>query len=68
MEQQMAQELYAELNKIRETLQTIQKQVEQLATFIVTDNGRLEVVDYLSIVGLGASGMNDVSEQHDSFL
>ena len=68
MEQLAAQKLYAELNSIKGILQKLDQEIERLSTLIVADNGKLDVTDYMSIVGLGASGIKDISEQHDRYV
>ncbi len=68
MEQQTAQKVYIELNRIKETLQKIQQEIERLTTLVAADRGVLDQADYLSIVGLGASGLNDVSVEHDRYV
>ena len=68
MEQQTAQMVYAELHTIRETLWRLEREIEHLATLVAADKTLLTKADYLSIVGLGASGMKDVSERHDHYV
>jgi hypothetical protein len=68
MEQQTAQQVFAELSHIRETLRRIEQEVEQLAKLVAADGGNLKQEDYLSIVALGASGSSDVSVEHDRYL
>ena len=68
MEQQTAQMVYAELHTIRETLWRLEREIEHLATLVAADKTLLTKADYLSIVGLGASGMKDVSERHDNYV
>jgi len=65
MGQLSAQKLYAELNSIKAILQKLEQEIERLSALIVADNGTLDATDYLSIIGLGASGMKNISEQHD---
>jgi hypothetical protein len=68
MEQQAAQSVYTELNLIKEMLQKIEQEVERLTVVIAAGNKVAKGSDYLSIVGLGASGLTDVSVEHDRYL
>lgn len=68
MEQRTAERVYAELNTIKETLQKIEQEVERLATLIAPGPAVLQESDYMAIVGLGASGLNDVSVEHDRYV
>ncbi len=67
MEERTAQQVYAELNSIKETLQKLEQELERLSTLVASES-HLEPGDYMSIVGLGASGLGDVSEQHDRYV
>ena len=68
MEQQTAERVYAELNTIKETLRKIEQELERLTMLVAVESNPLQPVDYMAIVGLGASGSNDISEQHDRYL
>ena|GEM_PF-2206219 len=68
MEPIAAQTVYAELNTIKATLQKLEHEIEWLATLVVTDAKPLNSTDYLSIVGLGASGLSDVARAHDRYV
>lgn len=45
MEQQTAQKVYIELNRIKETLQKIQQEIERLTTLVAADRGVLDQAD-----------------------
>jgi hypothetical protein len=63
--QQTGERVYAELNTIKQTLQKLEQEIDRLTALVVADNKVTKEADFLSIVGLGASGSTDVSEQHD---
>ncbi|MBI3740920.1 MAG: hypothetical protein HY257_04085 [Chloroflexi bacterium] len=68
MEQILAQKVYSELHRIKETLWRIQQEIERLILLVVSDTTRLKLEDFMAIVALGASGVKDVSEKHDRYV
>jgi len=67
MESQTAQIVYAELNTIKETLAKLQAEITRLTVAMATDSRSLSPADFMAIVGLGASGTADISENHDRY-
>ncbi len=68
MEPETAQTIYAELNTIKRTLQKLEQEIDRLSVVVAADRKSFDPADYLALVDLGASGVADVSENHDRYL
>lgn len=68
MSEKMAAKMYAKLLEIRGLLARLQEQVEQLSSELNQENGESKSYTLSSIIGLGDSGLTDVSERHDYYI
>jgi hypothetical protein len=68
MEQRTVQFVYAELSTIKESLRKIEQEIERLTALVAPEERMLKPTDYMSIVGLGASGTRNVSVEHDRYV
>ncbi|MBI4670863.1 MAG: hypothetical protein HY741_04235 [Chloroflexi bacterium] len=64
----MAAQLYAELQEIRTLLIQVQMEVERLTRQLNQELEQPKTYTLSSLVGLGASGLTDVSERHDEYV
>lgn len=68
MSEQMAAQMYAELRSLREMVAQLQQQVERLTMQFEQEQAKQETYTLSSIIGLGESGLTDVSERHDYYV
>jgi hypothetical protein len=68
MSEQMAAKMYAELVEIRALLARIQDEVERLTQQLDQETAVSTPYDLTSLIGLGSSGLTDVSERHDYYV
>lgn len=68
MTAQTAKEIRTELASIRELLMQVMIELERLNSIVQTESAKPTEIDFMAIVGLGASGLTDVSENHDRYL
>ena len=68
MSEQMAAQMYAELVAVREMVAELQKQLERLTLQFEQERAKQENHLLSSIIGLGDSGLTDVSERHDYYI